>query len=80
MALKLAEAEVVTRFTGERPILLLDDVLSELDSDRRRALLERVEGPGQVIVTSVEVDPFPSAVIGRAAVRCIQEGRIQNCG
>jgi len=80
VALKLAEAEVVTRFTGERPILLLDDVLSELDADRRRALLERVDGPGQVIVTSVEVDPFPSTVVGRAAVHCIEEGRIQGCG
>jgi DNA replication and repair protein RecF len=80
VSLKLAEAEVVTRFTGERPILLLDDVLSELDSDRRRALLERVREPGQVIVTSVEADPFPAAVVGRAVVRCIERGRIQDCG
>jgi DNA replication and repair protein RecF len=80
VSLKLAEAEVVTRFTGERPILLLDDVLSELDVDRRRALLERVGEPGQVIVTSVEADPFPAAVVGRAVVRCIEQGRIQHCG
>jgi len=80
VSLKLAEAEVVTRFTGERPILLLDDVLSELDADRRRALLERVGEPGQVIVTSVEADPFPAAVVGRAVVRCIEGGRIQDCG
>ena len=80
VSLKLAEAEVVTRFTGERPILLLDDVLSELDADRRRALLERVGEPGQVIVTAVEADPFPPAVVGQAEVRCIEQGSIQDCG
>jgi DNA replication and repair protein RecF len=80
VSLKLAEAEVVTRFTGERPILLLDDVLSELDGDRRRALIERVGEPGQVIVTSVEAGPFPPAVVGRAVVRCIEQGRVQACG
>jgi DNA replication and repair protein RecF len=80
VSLKLAEAEVVSRFTGERPILLLDDVLSELDAHRRRALLERVGEPGQVIVTSVEADPFPAAVVGRAVLRCIEQGRIQDCG
>jgi DNA replication and repair protein RecF len=79
VSLKLAEAEVVTRFTGERPILLLDDVLSELDAERRRALLERVGEPGQVIVTSVEADPFPPPIVGRAVVRCIVRGEVTSC-
>jgi DNA replication and repair protein RecF len=79
VSLKLAEAEVVTRFTGERPILLLDDVLSELDAGRRRALLERVGEPGQVIVTAVEADPFPAPIVGRAVVRCIERGEVRGC-
>ncbi|MDQ6772297.1 MAG: DNA replication/repair protein RecF [Candidatus Dormibacteraeota bacterium] len=80
VSLKLAEAEVVRAVTGEAPILLLDDVLSELDGGRRAALLERVEAGGQVIVTSVDVDPFPSAMVGRALVGCIEGGRVRACG
>lgn len=80
VSVKLAEAELVAQITGEPPVLLLDDVLSELDGDRRRALLERLGEPGQVIITSVEAEPFPAAVIGRSVVRCISAGRVQDCG
>src|SRR5207245_794939 len=55
VSLKLAEAELVARRTGERPVLLLDDVLSELDLERRVALLRHVGGGGQVVITSVDV-------------------------
>jgi DNA replication and repair protein RecF len=80
ISLKLAEAAVVTTLTGERPVLLLDDVLSELDSSRRSALLEHLAGPGQVIVTSVEADPFPVGVIGRSRVWQVRQGRLVPCG
>jgi DNA replication and repair protein RecF len=82
VSIKLAEAEVVEARTGEPPVLLLDDVLSELDGARRKALLGRLAGPGagQVIVTSVEADPFPQEVIGRSAVRRISAGQMMDCG
>ena len=80
MSLKLAEAALVTRRTGERPVLLLDDVLSELDAERRVALLQQVAGEGQVIITSAEVGPFPPDLISNAMVWKVSEGRIQPCG
>lgn len=80
VSIKLAEAAVVAEMTGERPVLLLDDVLSELDAGRRSALLGELGQPGQVIVTSVEADPFPSAVIGSSVVRCIEGGVVKTCG
>jgi DNA replication and repair protein RecF len=80
VSVKLAEAELVARMTGERPVLLLDDVLSELDGDRRRALLQSLGEPGQVVITSVEAEPFPASVIGSSQVRCIEGGRVQSCG
>ena len=80
VSVKLAEAELVAGMTGERPVLLLDDVLSELDGDRRRALLESLGEPGQVVITSVEAEPFPAAVIGGSVVRCIEAGRVEACG
>jgi DNA replication and repair protein RecF len=80
VSLKLAESDLIEARSGERPILLLDDVLSELDPRRREALLARVGEAGQVIVTSVEADPFPLALMERAAVRCISGGRVDSCG
>jgi DNA replication and repair protein RecF len=56
IAYKLAESDLITEATGERPILLLDDVLSELDSVHRDMLLEAVAtDTSQVIVTSTDV-------------------------
>ena len=80
VSLKLAEAAVIEARTGERPVLLLDDVLSELDGDRRASLLGEVAGGGQVIITSVEAGPFPPELIARAMVWTVEQGRIQACG
>jgi DNA replication and repair protein RecF len=80
VSLKLAEAALIERRTGERPVLLLDDVLSELDGERRAALLKEVAAGGQVIVTSVEAGPFPRDLIERALVWTVSEGTIQPCG
>jgi DNA replication and repair protein RecF len=80
VSLKLAEAALIERRTGERPVLLLDDVLSELDGERRAALLREVAEGGQVVITSVEAGPFPADLIARAMVWTVTEGRIEPCG
>jgi len=55
VAYRLAEMDIVDEKSGERPILLLDDVLSELDSVHREMLLSAVAGCGcQVLVTSTD--------------------------
>jgi DNA replication and repair protein RecF len=80
VSLKLAEAALIEARAGERPVLLLDDVLSELDGERRAALLKEVAGGGQVIITSVEAGPFPPELIAQAMVWTVSEGTIQPCG
>ena len=80
VSLKLAEAGLIEARSGERPVLLLDDVLSELDGERRAALLGEVANGGQVVITSVEAGPFPPDMIARALVWTVVEGRIQACG
>ena len=80
VSLKLAEAAVIAARTSEAPVLLLDDVLSELDAERRSALLERVGEQGQVIITSVEAGPFPAGLMAAAVVRCVRAGEIVDCG
>ena len=80
VSLKLAEAELVTTRTGERPVLLLDDVLSELDLERRGALLRHVATGGQVVITSVDAGPFPPDLIAGAAVWNVEAGTVTPCG
>jgi DNA replication and repair protein RecF len=59
LALLLAEAELIAERRGFPPLLLLDDVLSELDPNRRRVLAERVHGTGQTLVTATQASSLP---------------------
>jgi DNA replication and repair protein RecF len=59
LALILAEAELIAERRGFAPLLLLDDVLSELDPERRRVLAERVLGTGQTLITATEASSLP---------------------
>ena len=59
LSLLLAEAELVRDRTRAAPLLLLDDVLSELDPDRRRLLTDRVRTFGQAVVTATTAAALP---------------------
>jgi DNA replication and repair protein RecF len=61
LALLLAEAETIADRTGVPPLLLLDDVLSELDPGRRRVLAARVRTVGQALVTATDPAMLPAA-------------------
>ena len=65
LSLKLAELDIMHREIGEWPVLLLDDVMSELDPGRRRHLLKRFEGV-QTIVTCTDMSDLAEAEIGAA--------------
>ena len=53
LALKLAEASILQQSTGEQPVILLDDIMSELDTSRQDYILNRIEGR-QVFITCCE--------------------------
>lgn len=55
LSLKLSELELMRRVTGDNPILLLDDVLSELDTERQRHLLKEISNT-QTIITSTGME------------------------
>jgi DNA replication and repair protein RecF len=59
LALVLAEAEVLRSRAGASPLVLLDDVLSELDGDRRAALAALLEGNAQTVVTATAASALP---------------------
>ncbi|HEY3522439.1 MAG TPA: DNA replication/repair protein RecF [Candidatus Limnocylindrales bacterium] len=56
LAFKLAEVDVLTARDGRRPLLLLDDVFSELDPERRAHLVRRIAGLPQAFVTTTTLD------------------------
>jgi DNA replication and repair protein RecF len=59
LALVLAEAEVISERVGVPPLVLLDDVLSELDGERRLALGELVSEAGQTVITATSAAALP---------------------
>ncbi|MFM2031457.1 MAG: hypothetical protein RLZZ297_222 [Chloroflexota bacterium] len=77
LALKLAEVAVMHARSGERPVLLLDDVLSELDAVRRTHVTELVAQPGQQsILTATGVAEFTPAFLAQAQVLRVDHGHI----
>jgi DNA replication and repair protein RecF len=60
LSLLLAEAEVIVERTGIPPLLLLDDVLSELDPGRRRILAARIGRAGQTLITTTSAAALPA--------------------
>ncbi|MFC2015319.1 DNA replication/repair protein RecF [Chloroflexota bacterium] len=77
LALKLAEVDLMHSETSENPVLLLDDVLSELDSQRRHYLLERLDdGPKQAVITTADLHVLPGAFLDRSHLWRVQMGRL----
>lgn len=76
LALKLSEVEFMQATTGERPILLLDDVMSELDPARRQLLLETIGLSGQTLITATDLDSFSPEFLARAALFRIDQGTV----
>jgi DNA replication and repair protein RecF len=60
LSLLLGEADLIAERSGMPPLLLLDDVLSELDPERRRILAERISRRGQTLVTSTTAGALPT--------------------
>jgi DNA replication and repair protein RecF len=74
LALLLAEAELLEERRGMRPLLLLDDVLSELDQDRRRILADRLREGGQALVTSASRSALPGEPAQTIVVERAEDG------
>jgi len=77
LALKLAEMEWMKAKTGEWPILLLDEVLAELDPNRRRDLLARLSEAEQCLMTTTDLNLFPPEFTAKATVWRVQAGQVR---
>jgi DNA replication and repair protein RecF len=74
LALRLAELELMRSSTGDSPLLLLDDVMSELDVVRRQALLVALSDVAQAIVTTTDWNDFGPEFLRHAATLHVEHG------
>lgn len=68
LAWKIAEVQVTDDILGRYPLLLLDDVMSELDSERREAFLRFIEDDMQTVITTTNLGYFTEDTLERAKV------------
>jgi DNA replication and repair protein RecF len=82
LSLLLAEREVIGRTRSATPLMLLDDVMSEIDAGRRRALIEMLQAsPGQALITTTDLEHVPggeAAGVTRIEVADGSELRIEH--
>jgi DNA replication and repair protein RecF len=76
LAFKLAELDLLTEEDGRPPLLLLDDVFSELDPDRRAHLVRRIAELPQAFVTTTTLEDLDPALVAAAtAWEVVADGR-----
>lgn len=76
LALKLAEVAWMRAKTNQWPVLLLDEVLAELDTQRRSDLLGRLSASEQAMLTTTDLDQFMPDFVQRASVWQVISGRL----
>ena len=76
LALKLAEIDVFRKITGDKPILLLDDIFSELDIGKRNKLVKFLNDDVQTIMTTTDLSEIDNELVSIANVYEIENGQI----
>ena len=77
LALKLAEVELMAQSAGEPPVLLLDDVMSELDAARRARVMTMVDGVEQAILTTTDWSDYSGEFRARARLWQVSNGQLE---
>ncbi|NMC84381.1 MAG: DNA replication and repair protein RecF [Anaerolineaceae bacterium] len=76
LSLKLAEIEWLKQKTGEMPVLLLDETLAELDEARRESLLTYLTSAEQAVLTTTDMNLFPTNFSGKCERWWVDQGNI----
>ena len=77
LALKLAELDLLALVDGVPPLLLLDDVFSELDPDRRAHLVRRIRSLPQAFVTTTALHDLDEALVAQSTAWSVVPGRLE---
>jgi DNA replication and repair protein RecF len=78
LGLRLAQAELIQTVSGAPPILLLDDVMSELDAARRHYLMDVAAQHQQAFLTSTDLSDFAASFLRQARVVHVESGRVED--
>ncbi len=76
IAIRLAQMRVFEELAGEPPVILLDDVLAELDIDRRYALTSMLFGKCQTLITTTNTAEIPAEILEQSSVFVVSAGTI----
>ena len=76
LSLKLAEIELIREEIGEYPLLLLDDVLSELDQNRQTQLIETFQSKVQTFITTTGLESVNMSKLQDAGIYYVREGKV----
>lgn len=76
LSIKLAEISLIHELTSEYPILLLDDVMSELDTARQEALLNYIHGKTQTFITTTDLDGISWEIIKQPQIYRVEAGNV----
>jgi DNA replication and repair protein RecF len=77
LSIKLAEIDLLKELTGEYPVLLLDDVLSELDSNRQTQLLKAIENKVQTFITTPSISDVVRTLIKQPEIFSVENGKVK---
>ncbi|MCI6266625.1 MAG: DNA replication/repair protein RecF [Erysipelotrichaceae bacterium] len=80
LALKLSEVLIFKEKDGDYPILLLDDVFSELDIEKRNRLVKYILDDVQTIITTTDIDMIDQSLVDKAKIFVVKDGKIIDDG
>ncbi len=80
LAMKLAELDLLRRVDGRPPLLLLDDVFSELDPTRRAHLVRRISELPQAFITTTTLADLDAALLDESTAWQVRPGRLERVG
>ena len=76
LALKISELYNIKDITGDYPILLLDDIFSELDIEKRNRLIKYIIDDVQTIITTTDLNMIDSSLVKNAKIFNVSDGKI----
>ena len=77
LCLKLAEIEIYKEIYNKKPIILLDDIFSELDKTKKTNIIKYIESDLQVFITSTDLNNINKRIIKNADIFYIEEGKVR---
>ena len=80
LALLFAERSLLAERRARPPLMLLDDVMSELDAERRELLAGLLRSGGQAVISTTEPEHVPGTALARGALICVHGGAVSGAG